>query len=185
MVDEKDNITEENSSGESAIENEEKTVVASEDRRQVANLLVDKYAKWSFGIGFIPVPAFDLVALTGTQMKMLHEISQVYGYKYLDNTIRNTVGALLGSSLPQTATNASVGSFIKSIPVFGTAVSIFVMPTACAATTYAIGNVFIKHFESGGTFLDIDLGLMKSQVKELAEKYRKNKDKEKEGTASA
>jgi uncharacterized protein (DUF697 family) len=185
MVEKKDNSEGDDLSDERLVENEEKTEISPEDKRQVANLLVDKYAKWSFGIGFVPVPAIDLVALTGTQMKMLHEISQVYECKYRDNGIRNSVAALLGASLPQTASNVSVGSFVKSIPLFGSAVSLIVMPTASAAATYAIGNVFIKHFESGGTFLDIDVGLMKSQVKEIAEKYRRNKNKEKTSTVSA
>jgi uncharacterized protein (DUF697 family) len=185
MTEEMDNTTEAKPTDEAGLEKEEDTIVAIEDRQQVAELLVDKYAKWSFGIGLIPVPAIDLVALTGTQIKMLHEISQVYGYKYTNNTIRNSVAALVGSSLPQTAHNMSVGSFLKSIPVFGSAVSMIVMPTACAAATYAIGNVFIKHFESGCTFLDIDFGVMKSQVREIAEKYRKNKNKEKTSTVSA
>ncbi len=151
--------------------------VAPDERYDVANLIVDKYAKWSFGVGLIPTPAADLIALTGVQMKMLHEIARVYGYSFSDNKFRNTVGALLSSALPHTASKASLGSFVKSIPVLGSAVGMIVMPAACAAATYALGIVFIKHFESGGSFLDIDLGLMKSQVREVADKYRKNKAK--------
>jgi hypothetical protein len=30
------------------------------------------------------------------------------------------------------------------------------MPAFGAAATYAVGQVFIQHFESGGTFLDFD-----------------------------
>lgn len=184
MVKEKTGNTEEQTESDTAVDNEEKVEIAIEERQKIANLVVDKYAKWSFGIGFIPVPAVDFVALMGTQVKMLHEVAQVYGHSYGSNTIRNTVGALLSAALPQSATNASMGSFIKSIPVFGGLVGAFVMPTACAAATYALGVVFIKHFESGGTFLDIDLTVMKSQVKEIAAKYRKNKEKESASVAS-
>ena len=31
------------------------------------------------------------------------------------------------------------------------------LPTFAAASTFALGRVFTKHFESGGTFLDFDL----------------------------
>jgi hypothetical protein len=30
------------------------------------------------------------------------------------------------------------------------------MPAVAAASTWATGKVFIRHFESGGTFLDFD-----------------------------
>ena len=41
------------------------------------------------------------------------------------------------------------------IPLFGI-FSFAAMPTLNAAISYAVGKVFIQHFESGGTFLDFD-----------------------------
>ena len=47
------------------------------------------------------------------------------------------------------------GSALKLVPVLG--IFCFVaMPTFNAAITYAVGKVFIQHFELGGTFLDFD-----------------------------
>ena len=37
------------------------------------------------------------------------------------------------------------------------------------ATTYAVGKVFIEHFESGGTFLDFDPEKMRDHFQELYE----------------
>ena len=47
--------------------------------------MIDKYAKLSFGVGFIPVPAIDLIALTGLQMKMLSNIAKIYDQSYSQN----------------------------------------------------------------------------------------------------
>ena len=96
-----------------ASEQQETQLVADEDRDAVAQLIVDKYTKWSFGSGFIPVPAIDLVALTGIQMKMIGEIAKVYGQSYGENKLRGTVSALIGGSFPQTLGGAGLSSFLK------------------------------------------------------------------------
>ena len=147
-----------------------------EHRAAIATLVVDKYAKWSFGVGLIPVPVVDLVALTGVQMKMIDEISKVYGESFSEHKLRSTIGSLLGAALPQSVGRTGVSSLIKSIPVFGSIVGMVTMPAMSAAATYAIGTLFVKHFESGGTFLNLDIKSMTAQVKDIAAKYRKKKD---------
>ena len=44
------------------------------------------------------------------------------------------------------------------------------MPAAAGASTYAVGQVFIQHFESGGTFLDFDPDKVKAYFAEQVEK---------------
>jgi uncharacterized protein (DUF697 family) len=159
---------------ETTSETVEQAVIEPENREAAAKLVIDKYAKWSFGVGFIPVPAVDLVALTGLQMKMVSEIAHIYEQSFSQDKLRSTLGALIGAALPQ-----SVGaSLIKSIPVIGTALSWTTVPAASAAATYAVGTVFVKHFVSGGTFLNINLSFMSQKTKEISDKYRKNKSKE-------
>ncbi len=149
--------------------------IAPEDRADAARAVVDKYAKWSFAVGFIPVPGLDLLALTGTHMKMLHEIAKVYGLSYSNNKIRSTLSALISGSFPQTVGRAGMSSMLKGIPVFGTAISLVTMPVTAAASTYAVGTVFVKHFESGGSLLSVDIKAMTTQVKGYAAKYKKDK----------
>ncbi|NQZ08082.1 MAG: DUF697 domain-containing protein [Algicola sp.] len=148
---------------------------SGEDRAAAARAVVDKYAKWSFAVGFIPVPGVDLLALTGTHMKMLHEIAKVYGQSYSNNKVRSTLSALISGSFPQTVGRAGVSSLLKGIPVLGTAISMMTMPVTAAACTYAVGTVFVKHFESGGNLLSLDLSAMTTQVKGVAAKYKKDK----------
>ena len=49
-----------------------------------------------------------------------------------------------------------MGAGVKTIPVVGTTIGVITMPTLSVATTCALGRVFIQHFETGGTFLDLD-----------------------------
>ncbi|KZW99593.1 hypothetical protein JL49_16445 [Pseudoalteromonas luteoviolacea] len=151
------------------------TAVQAEDRAAVAQIIVDKYSKWSFGSGLIPIPAVDLVALTGIQMKMIGEISKVYGQSYSDNKLRGTVSAVIGGSFPQTLGGAGLSSFLKAVPVIGTLSAIAFMPVVSAASTHAVGSTFIRHFENGGTLIDLNLASIKGDIADIAAKYRKDK----------
>ncbi len=48
------------------------------------------------------------------------------------------------------------GSFLKSLSPVGYVVNASLMPATTGASTYAVGKVFIQHFESGGTLLDFE-----------------------------
>ncbi|NOU49093.1 DUF697 domain-containing protein [Pseudoalteromonas sp. JBTF-M23] len=150
--------------------------VEVENREAVAQLIVDKYTKWSFGSGLIPIPAVDLVALTGIQIKMIGEIAKVYGQSYSENKLRGTISAVIGGSFPQTLGGAGLSSFLKAVPIIGTLSSLAFMPVVSAASSHAVGTTFIRHFEHGGTLLDLNLSSIKDDVSEIAAKYRKDKD---------
>ncbi|CAH9058242.1 hypothetical protein PSECIP111951_01873 [Pseudoalteromonas holothuriae] len=148
--------------------------VEVENREAVAQLIVDKYTKWSFGSGLIPIPAVDLVALTGIQIKMISELAKVYGQSYSDNKIRGTLSAVIGGSFPQTLGGAGLSSFLKAVPIIGTLSSLAFMPVVSAASCHAVGTTFIRHFEHDGTLLDLDLSSMKDDISDIAAKYRKD-----------
>jgi len=45
-----------------------------------------------------------------------------------------------------------------------------VLPGMAAAATYAMGRVFVMHFESGGTFLDLDPAKAEAHFREVLAK---------------
>ncbi|HEA19057.1 MAG TPA: DUF697 domain-containing protein [Pseudoalteromonas prydzensis] len=150
-------------------------LVEAENRVAVAQIIVDKYSKWSFGSGLIPIPVVDLVALTGIQIKMIDEIAKVYGQSYSENKLRGTISAVIGGSFPQTLGGAGLSSFLKAIPIIGTLSSIAFMPVISAASSHAVGSTFIRHFENGGTLINLNLASIKGDISEIAAKYRKDK----------
>jgi uncharacterized protein (DUF697 family) len=50
----------------------------------------------------------------------------------------------------------AVSSVIKVIPLVGSLAGLVSLPLVASSATYALGKVFIKHFESGGTLLNFD-----------------------------
>jgi len=137
----------------------EKEVVAENPVKSnlvLSNDLVRKYMWWSMGAGLIPVPFVDIAAVSGVQLKMLKDMTDIYGIKFSENKGKSIVSALLGSVVPNSLARGGVGSILKMIPVVGTVMGGISMSLFSGASTYAIGKAFIQHFESGGTFLDFD-----------------------------
>ncbi|MCX6120889.1 MAG: DUF697 domain-containing protein [Ignavibacteriales bacterium] len=126
----------------------------------LANSVVNKYTLWSAGAGLIPVPALDMAAVAGFQVKMLSDLSDVYKVQFSENAARAIIAALTGSLSAGYLAQRYGASFIKSIPFLGF-LSALAMPIYSGAITWAIGKVFVKHFESGGTFLTFDVEKMK------------------------
>lgn len=124
-------------------------------RDQRAMALVQSYVPWAAASGMIPVPTADMVALVALQVRMLAKLGAMYDVPFAENSVKGTVSALLGTVVASSA-GASVGSLVKAVPVVGTYIGFLAAPGTFAAVTYAVGRVFVTHFESGGTFLDFD-----------------------------
>jgi uncharacterized protein (DUF697 family) len=132
-----------------------------------------KYMLWSAGAGLIPVPTLDLATLVGVQMKMVADISDVYGVKFSESTAKNTIAALLSGATARTFASGTIGSSLKAIPIAGTILGAVSMPFFGSASAYALGMVFINHFENGGTFIDLDGDAFKENFKVMFKKGRK------------
>ena len=122
---------------------------------QQGDSIINRHVLASMGAGFVPVPFFDLVALTGIQVKMVHSLAEVYNVEFSANAGKSIIGSLLGGILP-VSFSPFVGSLIKAIPIIGQTTSAITMPIVGGAATYATGKVFQKHFASGGTVSDFD-----------------------------
>ena len=64
-------------------------------------------------------------------------------------------------------------AMIKFIPGIGSVIGGVTMAVLSGASSYALGEVFKKHFETGGTFLDFDPKRLKKMYNEKFEKGKK------------
>lgn len=117
--------------------------------------LVKKYMLGAAGAGLIPVPMADLAALTALQLKLLHSLAGLYGVEFSKEAGKAALASLLGGGTP-VALTARLGSLAKGVPVLGWSLGAFGTAVFGGASTYAVGKVFIQHFESGNTFLTFD-----------------------------
>lgn len=137
-----------------------------------AEAIVRRNVLWSLGAGVVPFPIFDAVAITGVQLKMLAELSELYKLAFTESVAKKILGSLL-SSIGGVAIGTVVGSsLVKLVPGVGTALGIMSVPVIGGAATHATGKIFIMHFESGGTLLDFDPHKMRSHFRQEFEKSR-------------
>lgn len=143
------------------------------EKEQKALKTVKNYMWWSMGAGLIPVPWVDLAAVAAVQLKVLAEISKIYGVPFQESRGKAVISSLVGFVLPHAMAFGAVGSLLKAIPVVGVLAGAPAMALFCGAYTWALGNVFIQHFESGGTFLNFKPEEVKEYFKTQFEEGRK------------
>lgn len=133
---------------------------ASTDHPNIAmnnNLSADKIVKSSVilaaGAGALPIPVWDTALIGGVQLKMLADLSAHYGVPFSENLGKSALGALLGGMAPAMIARSTVGSTLKLLPGIGSLLALITQPALAGVVTYALGRVFIQHYESGGTLL--------------------------------
>ncbi len=143
-----------------------------DERMAEAMSIVRRSAAWSAGAGLIPIPIADIGAIAAVQVKMIRDLAKLYQVEFPDVRAKALSSALAGGVLPYLLTMGSgfAFSFLKAIPVVGTAIAIAAMPGFGSAATYAVGKVFAQHFAGGGSLLDFDPEAKKEEIaKEFAE----------------
>ncbi len=118
----------------------------------------------SLAVGLVPIPLLDIAALSTIQTELLYQICKVYGVPFKADMGKKIVGCIAASTLPVLLT-PSLRSFTKYIPIVGFSLGAVSTSLAGAATTYALGHVFARHFASGGTLLDCDPAKIGAEIK--------------------
>ena len=148
------------------------------NRSESAASIIKNHMIWSMGAGFIPVPIADLFAVSAIQLDMIRQLCKVYDIDFKQTEGKAMITALTGSGLARLGARA-----VKFIPGVGSILGGVTMAALSGASTYALGEVFKKHFETGGTFLDFDPERLRKYYnekfekgKEVAEELRKKQE---------
>lgn len=135
------------------------------ERLDRASSLIASATRWSAAASMVPVPYVDLVALGAVQGKLIYNICEMYEKPYSKELVNGTISVLLGTLLPVSATRVAIGSFAKLIPGYGSAVGSLSLAVFGSAATYALGRVFVRHFEQGGTMINFSVEGIKEDLK--------------------
>jgi uncharacterized protein (DUF697 family) len=139
----------------------ESTALTKED---VTNKLINSASTWAAAATLIPVNGLDMVALAAVEANLIIDISSLYGEKLPKYAVSGVISTLLGTLLPVYGAKLTVPFLLKWIP-FGNFVGAATMAGFGAAATYAIGKVFVNHYENGGTFATFDPAAISSELK--------------------
>ena len=130
-----------------------------------ASRIISSSTAWSAATGAIPVPLLDVAALAAMQASMIGKIAALYGETLGSQAARSIVSVLLGTLLPAGLAVGVMRSTIKLVPGAGYIIGTASMMGLSAAATYAIGKVFVNHFEGGGTLANFSPEAVKADLK--------------------
>lgn len=139
----------------------------------VAENLIKDYVIASVAASIVPVPLFDIAAVVAIQLRMIQKLSELYGKPFSESAGRSVVTALAGGVVGYGAGMAVAVSLTKLIPGVGWMMGMVSLPAVAGASTYAVGRVFVKHYENGGDIFDLSTEAMSSYYKE---QFAKGKD---------
>jgi len=118
-----------------------------------ADILIKKYAFGSGVFGYIPLPIVDALGIMAVQRKMLSRLAKLYNVPYSQSLVKDLLKTLAGG----VATRATIPVAMKMIPGIGVLFGSTGMAAIGSASTYAVGKVFQRHFEEGGTLEDFSV----------------------------
>lgn len=137
----------------------------SSSKSEQAQEVIQHHVLWSMGAGAIPIPVIDSAAVIMVQLDMLKQLSRKYDVIYDESSGKHLISVIAGGTLTRLG-----ASYIKTIPGIGSLLGGVSMVILSGASTYAMGKLFVNHFEAGGNFFDFDLGWAKKQYEEEFEK---------------
>jgi len=120
-----------------------------------ADNIVKNHVIASITVGLTPIPLFDLAALSMTQMSLLKSLSGLYDVSFDEKNSKSLITSLIGGSLPVMGV-IGLSSFAKLIPGIGSLAGSASLSLSAGAVSYGVGQVFIMHFEQGGTLENFD-----------------------------
>lgn len=141
-----------------------------------AGKIIRRNIYWSLGAGIVPIPLFDLMAITGVQIKMIHSLSKLYNVPFSNDLVKSIVASLIGGMGSMSLAKSVGSSLMKIIPIGGRINQLvcgLTLPLMAGAVTYAIGKIFVMHYETGGTMLNFNPAKMNEHFAEQFKKGQK------------
>lgn len=134
------------------------TVVVPESAKVEKAIRDSVYA--SMGIGIVPLPLFNVAAVTGSNLNLARKLSDLYGVEFKEGVAKKIIIAMTGASAGVLA-SPIVETALIGLPLIGLPLAIGTKPILNGTATYAIGRMFVTHFERGGSFIGANVDAMK------------------------
>lgn len=119
-----------------------------------ARNLTRRYVLMATGLALLPLPVVDIAALAAIQIKMVHDLAHLYELPFEAKMAKPLLTSLLSCGAVSFG-GIALMSLGMSVPGLGTLVGAG-FSGSLAGTTMATSEIFIRHFEAGGTLADFD-----------------------------
>ena len=127
--------------------------------------IIKKHSLLAAGLGIVPVPVFNLLSVSAIQISMVQSVARLYNVEAKKSSVKNIIASVLGGLGATGIAGLAAGS-LSAVPVIGGSLIAFSAPALNGFTTYAIGYMFAKYYESPDGFLKANAHALTEWFKE-------------------
>jgi uncharacterized protein (DUF697 family) len=116
-------------------------------RRALARRIVERHRNYAAVGGLVPLPAANIASVTAVNLRMVKQLSEVYGVPFQRDRTRSLIIALIAGAAPTGAGLAAASTLMWIVPgglIWGLGASAI----TAGALTRGIGMVFVDSFEA-------------------------------------
>jgi uncharacterized protein (DUF697 family) len=116
-------------------------------RRALARRIVDRHKNYAAMGGLVPLPAANIASVTAVNLRMVKQLSELYGVPFQRDRTRSLIIALIAGAVPTGAGLAASSTLMWIIPG-GLVWGLGAAALTAGALTRGIGLVFVDSFEA-------------------------------------
>jgi uncharacterized protein (DUF697 family) len=116
-------------------------------RRTLARRIVDRHKNYAAMGGLVPLPAANIASVTAVNLRMVKQLSELYGVPFQRDRTRSLIIALIAGAVPTGAGLAASSTLMWIIPG-GLVWGLGAAALTAGALTRGIGLVFVESFEA-------------------------------------
>jgi uncharacterized protein (DUF697 family) len=116
-------------------------------RSALARRIVERHRNYAAVGGLVPLPAANIASVTAVNLRMVKQLSEVYGVPFQRDRTRSLIIALIAGAAPTGAGLAAASTLMWIVPgglIWGLGASAI----TAGALTRGIGMVFVDSFEA-------------------------------------
>jgi uncharacterized protein (DUF697 family) len=116
-------------------------------RRALARRIVDRHKNYAAAGGLVPLPAANIASVTAVNLRMVKQLSELYGVPFQRDRTRSLIIALIAGAVPTGAGLAASSTLMWIVPG-GLVWGLGAAALTAGALTRGIGLVFVDSFEA-------------------------------------
>jgi uncharacterized protein (DUF697 family) len=116
-------------------------------RRALARRIVDRHKNYAAVGGLVPLPAANIASVTAVNLRMVKQLSELYGVPFQRDRTRSLIIALIAGAVPTGAGLAASSTLMWIVPG-GLVWGLGAAALTAGALTRGIGLVFVDSFET-------------------------------------
>ncbi len=137
-----------------------------EEAAESAEKIIQGHVIAAMAAAVVPLPVLvDIAAVTALEVHMITKLARAYEFPVPHKLVASKVLISLAGGIGPAYISVKFEHLVKAVPVAGYAAYVAVLSISNGASVYAVGKIFQKHFESGGTFLSSGNSILRRYYK--------------------